>query len=498
MPIMNLSKSLYTKGIQCSKSLWLKQYKPEILIPPDSSALARLETGKMVGELACELFPGGKKVQYNSQNTNMMVQTTQQWIDEGYEYIYEATFIYDGILIMVDILRKTPDGLEIYEVKSSTSVKDIHLHDVAVQQFVLENLGYKILNTYLVHINSSYVRGDKLDLHGLFSIVNVTADTEALQIEIPDKLREFNAYLSDQDNEPNIDIGKHCKYPYECDAKEYCWKIQRGIPDYSIFNIFNIGSKKQIELYEQGIVKIENIPDSFNMTPAQKLKVVNWKKQTDYIDKESIKNFLDTLSHPIYHLDFETFQQAIPQWKGISPYQQIPFQYSLHIEHSDGTIEHKEYLAEDGADPQYTLAKRLVKDIPEHATVLAYNMSFETGVIDRLAADYHEFSEHLLKINKNMHDLMIPFQQNYYITPQMQGSYSIKYILPALVPEMQKAYKELNGIHNGSEAMNAFSKLSDMKSDEKQKTRKSLLAYCKLDTLAMVKILKKLREVAKQ
>ncbi len=490
---MNLSKSLYTKGIQCPKALWLKKYNKEMLTPPDATALARFETGNIVGDLACNLFPNGREVIYDPNNFNGMVETTKQWMDEGLEYIYEATFLFDGILVLVDVLRNTPDGVEIYEVKSSSSVKDIYLHDVSIQQYVLESLGFNVISSNVVHIDTSFVRGDELDLHGLFTIANVSDEVNVLKAGIPQKLSEFEMHLSDRENEPNIEIGKHCNNPYECDAKHYCWKVQRDIPDYSVVNIFNLGSKKQIELYEQGIVKIEDIPDDLPMTAPQKQKVENWKSQASYIDKESIEGFLDTLTYPIYHLDFETFQQAIPEWKGISPYQQIPFQYSLHIEHADGTLEHKEFLAEDGSDPRYELAQRLVEDIPPDVTVLAYNMSFEKGVIEKLATNYSKLAEHLQSINENLYDLMLPFQKQYYVTPEMQGSYSIKYVLPALVPEMDRAYKELDGIQNGSEAMNAFAKLPSMEPKEKEKTRNALLAYCELDTLAMVKILNRLR-----
>jgi len=492
---MNLSKSLYTKGIQCPKALWLKKYNKEVLTPPDTTALVRFETGNIVGDLACDLFPNGKEVIYDASDFNGMVETTKQWVDEGLEHIYEATFLYEGILVLVDVLRCTSDGVEIYEVKSSSSVKDIYLHDVSIQKYVLEQLGYNVISSNVIHIDSSYVRGDELDLNGLFKVVDVSEEVNALQAAIPAKLDEFEDYLSDRDSEPDIDIGKHCNNPYECDAKAYCWKIQRNIPDYSAFNIFNLGSKKQLELYEQGIVAIQDIPDDFKMTAIQKQKVDNWKSQTTVIDTENIKSFVETLSYPIYHLDFETFQQAIPEWKGISPYQQIPFQYSLHIEHEDGRLEHKEFLGADGIDPRYGLARQLVEDIPTDATVLAYNMSFEKGVNAKLAVSFPEFADHLLAINENIKDLMFPFQKQHYVTPEMQGGYSIKYVLPSLVPEMEEAYKGLNGIQNGSDAMNAYPKLSSMSPEEKAETRSALLAYCKLDTLAMVEVFKKLKEV---
>ncbi len=492
---MTLSKSLYTRAIQCPKSLWLKKYKAEVLTPPDASAKAVFETGKAVGELACQLFPDGKEVAF-TRDYDEMIATTKQYIEEGVQNIYEATFNYDGILVMVDILHIDAEGVSLYEVKSSTSVKDIYLHDVSIQYYVLSNLGFTIKSANVVHIDSTYVRGDVLELDELFSVVDVTDEVMEMQENIPKLLEGFENYLVDKVNEPNIDIGAHCKKPYECDAKDYCWKVQRNISEYSVFNIFNLGSKKLVELYEQGIVDIKDIPDSFTMTAKQRQAVSNHKSRATHIDKEAIKAFVDTLSYPIYHLDFETFQQAIPEWKGISPFMQIPFQYSLHIEHEDGRLEHKEFLAVDGVDPRELLAQRLCEDIPRDVTVLAYSMSFEKGVIKKLALEYEALSPHLLAINENMKDLMIPFQQKHYVTPSMNGSYSIKYVLPALVPEMADAYTELDGVQNGMEAMSAFASMSKLEEDEKERLRASLLAYCKLDTLAMVRVLNKLREVS--
>jgi hypothetical protein len=491
---MNLSKSLYTLGIQCQKALWLKKYKPSVLTLPDESTQAVFERGNVVGDLACELFPLGKEVPF-TRDYDEMIATTKEWLEDGVQNIYEATFNYDGILVMVDILQVDGNSVSIYEVKSSTSVKDIYVHDVSIQYYVLRSLGFDVKSAHIVHINSSYVRGDELDLAELFSVVDVSQEVQSLQANIPHVLKEFEECLSDTENEPNIEIGKHCKNPYECDAKDYCWRVQRGIPEYSVFNIFNLGSKKQIELYEQGIVNIADIPDDFSMTAKQKQAVESFKSYTTHIDKVAIKEFLDTLTYPIYHLDFETFQQAIPEFKGISPFVQIPFQYSLHIEHKDALLEHKEFLAQDGYDPRELLAQKLCEDIPKDVTVLAYNMSFEKGVIKKLASLFPELSSHLLNIHDNIKDLMTPFQQKHYVTPSMNGSYSIKYVLPALVPDMAQAYQELDGVQNGGEAMNAFANMSKLEDSEKQKIRNALLKYCKLDTLAMVKVLEKLKQV---
>lgn len=489
---MKLSKSLYTRGLQCVKSLWLKKYNKDILTPPDRSAEAIFETGNEVGKLACELFPNGVEIPYEDTTFEDKIIMTGDYINEGINTIYEATFEYDGILVMIDILNIDNNVVTINEVKSSTSVSDVYLHDASIQYYVLNGLGYNIKRVNIIHLNNNYVRGDELNINQLFLINDVTNEVLELQSNIQNNLKHFQKYLDDRENEPNIDIGVHCSTPYVCDAVDYCWK---HIPTYSIFNISGLRTKKKFELYNQGIINFEDIKNIDTFSFSQQIQIESELSNKEIINVEAIKEFVDTLSYPIYHLDFETFQQAIPEFKGLSPYQQIPFQYSLHIEYEDDTLIHKEFLAQEGIDPREELAKRLTEDIPNDVTVLAYNMSFEKGVIRKLANLYGDYTYDLMCIHDNCHDLMIPFSKKDYYTPNMKGSYSIKYVLPALVPQMKNAYKELDLIHNGGEAMQAYVNLSKIENeDEKQRYRDSLLEYCKLDTLAMVKILEKLRE----
>jgi len=498
---MNLSKSLYTRGLQCTKSLWLKKYNPEALKKPDEAQQSVFATGDIVGELACKLFPNGVEVEFNQKDYDGMINTTSKLIDDGVKNIYEASFNYDGIFVAVDILHINDDkSVEIYEVKSSTyksttSTKDLmkYIHDASIQYYVLNGLGYDVKKTSLVLLNSEYIRDEKLEIEKLFKIVDISNEVLNLQQDIPLKLKEFEVVLSDETNEPNINIGTHCNKPYECDAKNHCWK---DIPEYSMFNIFNLGSKKQIELYSKKIVNIDDIDDDYEMTQLQATAVKNYKSKKININKEAIQEFLNTLTYPIYHLDFETFQQAVPQFKGISPYMQIPFQYSLHIQDENDNLVHKEFLSKEAIDPRYELAKQLVEDIPTNVTVLAYNMGFEKGVIKKLALSFEEFSMHLMAIHDNIKDLMIPFKKEDYYDPAMKGSYSIKYVMPALVPEMEKAYQKLVGVQNGSDAMNLYPQLGVIITDEDEirVKREQLLEYCKLDTLSMVEILRKLRE----
>ena len=492
---MALSKSLYIRGLQCEKSLWLKKKKPEVLQAPDDGAQAIFDTGTSVGELACELFSGGERIEYTGDFGSQMAKT-KELIEHGAKVIYEATFCFDSILVMVDILRIGKDELVINEVKSSTSVKDVYIDDASIQYYVISSLGYKVSAINIIHIDNSYVRGEKLELDKFFYAEDVTEQVKQKQADIPQIISKFDEILS-KDVEPDIDIGPHCSDPYNCDAWEYCWRKQRGIPEYSVFDISRLRSDKKFELYKNGVVKFEDIKELDKFNASQQIQIRSELSGEQIIDKEAIKEFLDTLSYPLYHLDFETFQQAVPEFIGLSPYEQIPFQFSIHKDDGRGNLEHFEFLAEVGADPRYELALNLIKFIPQDACVLAYNMSFEKKVIRRLAEIYPQISNELMAIHDNIKDLMVPFAIKSYYHPKRQGSYSIKYVLPALVPEFESAYKDLNLIHHGGEAMQAYEAMAYMPADEREAYKKALLAYCKLDTLAMVKVLEKLREVAK-
>ncbi|MCV3396697.1 DUF2779 domain-containing protein [Campylobacter sp. RKI_CA19_01116] len=489
---MFFSKSRYTRGAQCAKSLWLNTYNKDVLNSSNKST--KTDIGNKVGELACNLFPNGVKIEFEGSSFDEKCEQTRKLLENNQEVIYEATFCYDGILIMIDILQNTKDGLIINEVKSSTSLKDVYIDDCALQYYVLSNLNYKIKQVNLIHLNNEYYRSDFLDINQLFKINDITKEVLLNQNQVKENLKYFEEILSKKE-EPDIDIGTHCFDPYECDGYEYCWIKQRNLCEKE--NVFNIPKfKKSFEFYYQNTYNFEDLDDLSIFTKNQQIQIKASLNKEIYINKENIKKFLDTLTYPIYHLDFETFMQAIPEYKGIRPYMQIPFQYSLHIDHKD-KLEHKEFLSECGIDPRYEFAKNLINDIPKDVCVLSYNASFEKGVIRNLALAFPEFSEHLLNIEKNIKDLMIPFQNKDYYHYKMQGSYSIKKVLPALIPDMEQAYKNLNLIHNGSEAMQSFEAMQNMDENERKAYRQALLEYCKLDTLAMVKILKHLEELVK-
>ena len=488
---IGLSKSRYCKGIQCPKILWMDLNKPEEA--EDNLPETILANGTRVGDLARDYFGNYSLVDYTSDKTAMCDQT-RKLMASGAENVAEASFLYDGLYCAVDILHKNGDGWDIVEVKSSTHVSDIYVEDMAFQNYVLTKAGVNVTGIYNLHIDNTYVFHDHLDLQGLFALEDYT-DVCKNKLDVVElNVKGIREYV-DAPDEPVKEIDISCDCPYECAYKSYCW---RHIPEQSIFDVRRLTAEKKFAYYEQGIISYEDIVRERPPINSNQMRQVEtaFYHRPDVIDVQKIRAFLVTLNYPIYHLDFETFQLAVPEWEGCRPYQQIPFQYSLHIEYEDGHLEHKEYLAKEGTDPRRSLAESLCNDIPKGVCSMAYNMSFERRVIKELAELYPDLESHLMDIRDTMHDLMIPFQKQYYYTEAMQGSYSIKYVLPALCPgNPDLDYHNLDQVHNGSEASAAFAEMVNHSPEEIEELRANLLKYCGLDTFAMVKVLGKLREV---
>lgn len=485
-----LSKSKYCNAVQCNKILWLDKNRKEFC--KSSTKESILKNGKEVGELARGIFGEYTNIAF-SKNFSNMILNTKTAIENKIRIITEASFNYEGNFCSIDILKNDIDGIEIYEVKSSTEIRDIYIDDVSYQLYILLGLGYCVKKVCIVYINNQYERKGDLELDKLFNIEDVTEIAFSKQDEVKIKIQEINKYMQHED-EPDTDIDTYCFKPYECPYWEYC---TRNLPSNNVFKIASMQTKTKFKFYKRNIIDFKDLLDadlSQKYKEQIEFEVLN---RSPKIDKSKIKSFLDDLYYPLYFLDFETYQQSIPKYDGIRPYEQIPFQYSLHyIENEGGKLKHKEYLAKPDTDSRYEIALRLITDIPENACVIAYNMQFEKMVIKRLASLFKEFTEKLNKINSNMKDLMIPFKNRAYYTKEMQGSYSIKYVLPALFPnDPELDYHNLPVVHNGGEAMNIFAELGKYPKEEQEIIRFGLLKYCELDTYAMVKILEKLNSL---
>ncbi len=482
----SLSKSLFTRGLQCHKSLWLYKFKPELRARPDARLQARFDTGTEVGILAQQLRPGGHALEYKS-GIAKNINRTKELIAAGTETIYEATFRYDDVLVMVDILHKGPTGWELYEVKSSTETKDIFINDTAIQCYVVKGSGLDIGGVFLVHINNQYARTDELDLQGLFTIDDVTTYTVNRQPDIPGQIAEMRSTL--QGSEPVIDIGPYCTQPYECDFKNYCWQ---HIPECSIFDINNLRANRKFALYYGGALHFSDIPADFRLSEKMQIQVDAELTGREYINWEHIRKFLDTIREPVGFMDFETFQEAVPSFDQQHPYQMIPFQYSLHI-FNNGDLSHHEFLGTPGLDPRRKFIEQLITDTEPCATILVYNQSFEESRLKDLARYFQEYAGGIAAITEKMVDLMTPFRKKDYYVKEMCGSHSIKYVLPALVQDM--SYDGM-AIGDGEMAMLSYALMNGMDNMfDIADTRKNLLDYCRLDTLAMVKIWEKLLEI---
>jgi hypothetical protein len=437
-----------------------------------------------------------------------MIAETQKLLKAKTETICEASFSYDGNFCSVDILRVIGPDVEIVEVKSSTELKPIYYDDAAYQYYVLTSCGLNVSKVSVMHINNKYERQGSLDLNSLFIVHDCTEKVHSMQKEVIANIEHFKESVAEE-NEPDKDIGEQCLDPYECVYRAYCW---RHIPENSVFDIsgHHLRKDKKFAFYRRGIVSFEQLFDSGEkLSDVALLQVVTEVyKRPPSIDRDSIRVFLEDLSWPLYFLDFETFQEAVPPYDGLRPYMQTPFQYSLHIQKTpDAVPEHREFLAEAGEDPRRAIAERLCVDIPPNVCVLAYYMGFEKGRIKETAewlastgassrCGEESLSAHLMNIHDNIKDLMQPFQSRAYYSREFRGSYSIKKVLPAICPnESELDYSALDLIHNGSEAMAAYAELPGKSPEERQRIRAALLAYCRLDTLAMVKILEKLREI---
>ena len=487
-----LSKSTFIRGLQCEKSLYLYKHNYRLKDPTPSSLQAVFDQGTNIGLLAQELFPNGADA--SPENHFKMVESvrkTQEFISQGKSIIYEATFLYNNVLAALDILVKDEEGWKAYEVKSSTKVSETYIKDAAIQYYTITNSGIDLKDISIVHINNQYTKDGDLDIHQLFTIESVYDQVLEFLPRIPNEVRRLKNVIKSPDA-PNVDIGNHCSDPYDCDFRGTCWK---HIPDYSIFNISRLNRDKKFDLYNQGVITLDDIDlGQTDLNPNQVLQVQSEVNGTSHIDIEEIRNFTNGLDYPLFFLDFETIGPAVPKYDGSRPYQQLVFQYSLHIqETSTYELEHREYLADPSQDPRIGFIEQLIKDCGSSGDILVYNIGFERGKLNDLIDVFPEYSNELRGIVNRLKDLMIPFQQKWYYTPEMRGSYSIKSVLPALVPEL--SYNDLE-IKEGGMASNTFLSMVNgtFEGDVKQ-TRNQLLEYCELDTFAMVKILEKLLQV---
>lgn len=489
--MITISKSSYIRGLQCEKSFYLNFFHKQFGIARDEQDTKKFEIGHDVGRYAQGLFPGGIDCSYVKTNDRVKsCLLTKQAIAEGKEIIYEAAFEYDGLLCFADLLVKKGNQWLIFEVKSSTSVKDYHINDAAFQYYVISN-NIPVQDAFIVYLNNQYVRNGEIDIKQLFVMDSVLEKAINLQDEIKLNTKQFKK-LTLAKIIPDIKLGKQCDDPFACDFKGYCWK---NIPEYSVFNIQNMRGK-QYDLYNSGIAEIKEIPKDFPLNEKQMIEVDSFLNNTDYLNKSTLKDFLERISYPIYFLDFETYMSAIPEFDNSRPYQQIPFQFSLYYkETKDSDAVPFSFLADAAGDPRRAFAENLISHTKHPGQIVVYNAGFEKSRINELSRDFPEFAEKLNDINSRIIDLMEPFRQKAYYKPAMRSSYSMKYVLPAIDPDY--TYENLK-VKDGTQAGSEYLRLKTIsdKNDIEQ-TRKNLIDYCNRDTYGMIVVLQELETFSK-
>ena len=479
---MRLSKSQYIRGLQCHKALWLYRNRRELMPAPDANRLAMFASGNEVGELAKALFPGGTEIEFDAHNFDGMIEQTAALIDSGTDVIYEATFGDGDLLVMADILVRAGNHWDFYEVKSSTRVKPYHLNDAAFQWRVISKQ-VSVGKAHVVHINNRYQLEEQLDPAQLLKITDVTQTIALMQPDLERSLSSMQSML--QGDEPDMAIGMQCNNPFECDFKTRCWQ---AVPQPSVFDLYQLAGERKFELFHQGKTQYRDL-QHLQLNPTQTLQISTALRGKAHVEPRPLREFIHSAVYPLHFLDFETLQDVIPKLPRQRPYQQIPFQYSLHILQRDGKLEHREYLAEERSDPRPLVAAQLLRDMGAQGSIVAHSQSTEIAAINTLANACPEMAAALRPLTGRFIDLLTPFRGLMYYHPDFNGKFSIKSVLPAMFPNDPEAdYHQLD-VQDGRMAMSVYASLAQMDdADERHRTREALHAYCRLDTLAMVRV----------
>ncbi|WP_278533080.1 DUF2779 domain-containing protein [Dehalococcoides mccartyi] len=482
-----LSKSKYLMGLQCPRLLWKATNDAANMPPVSPSTQFVFEQGHQVGELAKQLHPGGLNLK--TENFSQNLKDTKEALGCVLP-VFEAGFATERLYSRVDILAPAKgDGWNIIEVKSTTEIKEEHLYDVAFQRYCCRLGGLNIRNCYLMHINKDYIKNGEIYPAEFFTLKDITQETEGYSGNLEGNIEAMLAII-DSDTCPEARPGKQCTSPHDCPLKDQCWA---DLPEHNIFTLY-YGNKILPELQAQGIWDIRQIPPEFKLNPKQQIQKNCAVSGQVYTNPAEIGAFLNKLEYPLHYLDFETFATAIPVYDYTRPYQNIPFQFSLHIQQSPNSeTKHYSYLAEDGYDPRPAFLSALKSSIAPQGSILVYSEIFEKARLKELAAAFPEYAGWVEGILGRIVDLIVPFRDFSYYHPGQHGSASLKHVMPALAG---LGYDELE-IGEGQTASLRFmeSVFGNLPPDEIRKIRADLEIYCGQDTGGMVEIVRKLREI---
>ncbi|MFH1801506.1 MAG: DUF2779 domain-containing protein [archaeon] len=484
-----LTKSDYICGIQCLRWLWINKNDKERIPELTELDKARFEEGYVIEEYAKQLFPD--IVDLSKFKFDEQVEKTKEHTQKRVP-LFQASFLHEDLYSRGDILLPVEnDKWDIIEVKSSTKAKKIHLEDLAFQKYVYEKSGLKIRKCFVLHVNPDYVKQGEINSKELLMQTEVTEKVESIE-----KVESRAMTMLDCINGecPEFQVDDLLTIEYDNIAKD---EFMESLPENNIFEFVRILKKKAVPLYKEGIIKMVDIPNWFKLNDKQSIQKYVAENGEKHIDKKQIKEFLDNLQYPIYYFDFETISSAVPRFDNSRPYQQIPFQFSLHIQDKpNGELKHISFLAEGTKDPRPTLIQSLKDNLGDKGDILVYNQRFEKMVLKELAEFFPEYKE-LIEDNllPRIKDLMEVFDKFYYYDSKQKGSVSIKKVLPL---HSDLKYDGMD-ISKGDVASFEFARVTynDVSEEDRQKVRDALEKYCCLDTLAEVEIVNALREIAK-
>lgn len=489
-----LSKSKLIANRQCPKRLWLELHRPERR--DDSGSETAFRIGNEVGDAARKVYDpegSGTLIDIEELGYNGAFRTSAALFQKGEGPIFEAGFHADGALAFADVMLPSQSygalGWRMLEVKSNTAVADYHRDDLAIQAHLASRMGVPLVSAGIAHIDNTFVYGGDGDYRGLFCEVDLTVETEHRSHEVEEWIREAQEVATLAD-EPEIPMGPQCSDPFHCPFTAYCSRDQPS-PDYPLSSLPHLRSGRREAIELLGFIDLREVPELLLTDTQAWVRAVTISGET-WFDAAGAEAALAPHGFPAWFLDFETVAMPVPIWKGTRPYQQIPFQFSLHRIYEDGTLSHDAFLKLDRNDPSEQLARELVGKSGTLGPVYAYHASFERRVIHELAARFPVMSDSLLALADRLIDLK-PVAKEHFYHPSQHGSWSLKAVLPAACPDL--SYDTLNGVADGIMAGDAYREAIALETTAERKTaiEQELLAYCHLDTFAMVRLWKLFR-----
>ncbi len=478
-----LTKSKYTTGLACPRHLWMMFHQPERLPEHDAATKLIFDQGHEVGHLAKTLFPSGISL---SEEFSRNIKETAEALKQR-KPLFEAGLVAGNLYARADILVPVENNeWDIVEVKSSTKIKDEHIEDVSFQKYCYTQAGLAIRKCFLMHINNTYVKHGAINPAELLVQEEITAQVDMCIPSVPGKVAALLAIINSP-TPPDVTIGNGCENGKKC----VCEECMNFLPEHHVFDLYK-GGKTSHELFKANILSLMDVPAGTKLNAKQKIQIDCIQSNKPHIDMNQLKSFLAQLKEPLYYFDFETFSTAVPLYDGTSPYDKIPFQFSVHVV-ANGKTSHHSFLADGREDPRPLLLKKLKNALGSAGSIVVYNQSFEKGVLTKLGEAFPEYAEWVGSVISRIVDLYAPFSGFHYYHPNQKGSASIKAVMPVLIG---KGYSDFE-IGKGDDASAAFFIMTfkGMSDEEKRKTREYLEKYCARDTEGMIWIVEKMREM---